>query len=60
MSVPTDSAINILLKQYDQKTISEFNGITPSYVDTYWGQFYDSTDENKNPLAFFSHMNGGQ
>ena len=44
MSVPTDNVMNILLKQYDQKTVSEFNGTTPSYVDTYWGKFGDSVD----------------
>jgi hypothetical protein len=36
--------MNILLKQYDQKTISENNGTTPSYVDTYFANFKDSTE----------------
>jgi hypothetical protein len=43
LTVPTQNVMNILLKQYDQKTISEFNGTTPSYVDTYFGRFTDST-----------------
>jgi len=50
MSVPSDNVANILLKQYDQKTISEFNGTTPSFVDTFWGKFADSAADDFGPM----------
>lgn len=50
-----------LLKQYDQKTISEYNNTTPSYVDTLWSNFADAkTTEalyDSNPLGDSVNVN---
>jgi len=34
---------NVILKQYDQKTVSEYNNSCPSFIDQYWANFADAT-----------------
>ena len=44
----------MLLKQYDQKTISTYNNTTPSYVDKLWAKFEDaSTIDDVNSVTTF-------
>ena len=43
INVPMSGIRQMLLKQYDQKTISEYNNTCPSFVDTLYGKFIDGT-----------------
>lgn len=54
-TVPLKQMREMLLKQYDQKTISEFNNTCPSYVDQLYANFNDAANDgvpyDSNPLS---------
>ena len=50
INVPMAGIREMLLKQYDQKTISEFNNTCPSYVDQLYGKFIDGTIQGQGVL----------
>ena len=43
INVPMSGIRQMLLKQYDQKTISEYNNTCPSYIDQLFGNFQEGT-----------------